>query len=406
MLTPTIFAPGLDPTGFTQITGAQLKQLIASAQFASGIGGIIVTVDSGVVPVLPDTTDYPTFENFIWLRVATTYGATVVLYTWNPNATYILSYTGGNVTTNWTPAFTGAIPPQSILGSQIANGTITATQVNIANLLTAMGLTPSSYITTATTPTGGQIGGSYGAGLTLNNNTVTSTEIAIDGVNGIQTANINAKQVTAAKMLGGTINQILATTDGANSAAWVAGNTVGARILQQIVYYDSSILTDTNHIAVTSLPQFSAAGTLYGSAGTAGGTSAAPPSNTGLIAPIIPQNATSKIRVRACIKLGTSNINDWQSIALFVDTSGAKFNAFTTSTLAKAATTQYNVGTGISEITLMYEMTSGQTTEIDFAIRFGCITNTCYTNKDSTKASFFGGSGTGMYSWIELTEYI
>jgi hypothetical protein len=405
MATPTIFAPGLDPTGFTQITGAQLKQLVASAQFASGIGGVIVTVDSGAVPVLPDTTDYPTFENFIWLRVATTYGATVVLYTWNPNATYILSYTGGNVTTNWTPAFTGAIPPQSILGSQIANGTITATQVNIANLLTAMGLTPSSYITTATTPTGGQIGGSYGAGLTLNNNTVTSAEIAVDGVNGIQTANINAKQVTAAKMLGGTINQILATTDGANSAAWVAGNTVGARILQQIVYYDSSILTDTNHLAITSLPQFSAAGTLYGSAGTPGGTSAYPPSNTGLIAPITPKNAASTIRVRACVKLGVSAA-DWQSLALFVDTSGAKFTGFSASTVAKAATSQYNGPTGIMEITLMYEMTSGQTTEIDFGLRFGGITNTCYTNKDNTKASFFGGSGTGMYGWIELTEYI
>ena len=405
MATPTIFAPGLDPTGFTQITGAQLKQLVASAQFASGIGGVIVTVDSGAVPVLPDTTDYPTFENFIWLRVATTYGATVVLYTWNPNATYILSYTGGNVTTNWTPAFTGAIPPQSILGSQIANGTITATQVNIANLLTAMGLTPTSYITTATTPTGGQIGGSYGAGLTLNNNTVTSTEIAVDGVNGIQTANINAKQVTAAKMLGGTINQILATTDGANSAAWVAGNTVGARILQQIVYYDSSIITDTNHLAVTSLPQFSAAGTLYGSAGTAGGTSAAPPSNTGLIAPITPKNAASTIRVSACVKLGVSAA-DWQSLALFIDTSGAKFTGFSASTLAKAATCQYNGGAGISEIILMYEITSGQTTEIDFGLRFGAIGNSCYTQKDSVKASFFGGSGTGMYSWIELTEYI
>jgi len=406
MSTPSIFTAGLDPTGFASISGAQLKQLVASAQFASGIGGIIVTVDSGDVPVLPDTTDYPTFENFIWLRVATNYGATVILYTWNPNATYILSYHEGNITTNWTPAFISAIPPQSILGSQIANGTITATQVNIANLLTAMGLTPTSYITTATTPTGGQIGGSYGAGLTLNNNTVTSTEIAIDGVNGIQTANINAKQVTAAKMLGGTINQILATTDGANSAAWVAGNTVGARILQQIVYYDSSILTDTNHLAVTALPQFSAAGTLYGSAGTAGGTSASPPSNSGLIAPITPKNAASTIRVKACIKLGTSSSNDWQSIALFVDTSGAKFTGFSNATTAKAATSQYNGQTGIMEIILLYEMTSNQTTEIDFAIRFGCITVTCYTNKDSTKASFFGGSGTGMYSWIEVTEYI
>lgn len=241
-------ALGFDPTNQPAITGAQLASLITTATPSSDRGMCLFTSDIAGVPVVPDASTTVEWKRFIWIRYSPN-SLTVTAYIWNQGATYILNYvnTGvspavpGYVNTNWTPIAVSSIPAGSITGTQIANSTIEPSNIDLAALLVALQLTPSAYLSTSSVPyTSGNIGGSFGAGLTINN-----------------------KNVTAAMILGGTVGQIPQVSDGANSVGWVAPNTVG-RILQVFNFDSTNTVvgsTGTNVLAnTTSTPNYNATG--------------------------------------------------------------------------------------------------------------------------------------------------
>lgn len=216
-------ALGFDPSALSAITGAQLASLITTATPSSDRGMCLFTTDITGVPVVPAANSTTEWQRFVWIRVSPATN-TVTAYIWNPGSSYIINYnntstspaTPGSINTNWTPLSVTSIPAGSITGSQIANTTIEPANIDLGGLLTALGLTPSSYLTTSSVPlASGNIGGSFGAGLTINN-----------------------KIVTAAMIFGGTSGQIPQVTDNTNDVGWVSSNTVG-RVLQ-IVNFDSA----------------------------------------------------------------------------------------------------------------------------------------------------------------------
>jgi len=208
---------GLDPTAFTAIDGAQLAQLVNSATPSSDRGMVIVTTDSTGVPVLPDTTDYPRVENYLWLRLSPLTSSFIVC-AWNPTQIYNMGYSNGSgntVSTNWNPISVGAIPAGSIQGYQLAAGTITPDRL-AGGITTSQLVSGSTFLTTSTTPTLADITAtsSFSGGFVIAPLAITTGKIAVGGV---ATTNIAAGACTLAKLdTTGSIYQLLY-----NSAAGV-----------------------------------------------------------------------------------------------------------------------------------------------------------------------------------------
>jgi hypothetical protein len=114
------FLTPFDPTGYTQISGAQLEQLVGGVFPNTQIGLFIVSTDINSVPTVPNAVVTTKWQNYGWLRISPQNNA-ITLYLWNPN--------GATDPTllNWTTSFT--VPPGSITGAMIANLTITDSNI-------------------------------------------------------------------------------------------------------------------------------------------------------------------------------------------------------------------------------------------------------------------------------------
>jgi len=116
----TDIVPPFDPTTYTQITGAQLLQLVSGLVPYTDKGMIITTTDDVFgMPVVPDASTNTKWQKYLWLRQSMN---TTGLYIWcstrSPNANI-----GVNLL-QWYPLGIFTIPAGSIVGEQIATGTI------------------------------------------------------------------------------------------------------------------------------------------------------------------------------------------------------------------------------------------------------------------------------------------
>lgn len=123
---------GLDPTAFTQITGAQLAQLVNSATTNDDRGMVLVTTDGGDgSPNVPNAsaTGNENWQRYLWIRISATF---VTVYVWNPaagtNATYL----------NWVTITSASYAPNSIPGYALITGSVPAS---------ALGPIPYSQLT-------------------------------------------------------------------------------------------------------------------------------------------------------------------------------------------------------------------------------------------------------------------
>ena len=144
------FQAPFDPTGFAEITGAQLEQLVGGLAPFTSTGLVVVTIDSAGVPNVPNANTTTKWQNYIWLEIGAT---SVGMYVWNPavpnpNTAYL----------NWNPAFSASIPSGSIQGYQIATNTITDANISNVNVSKITGL-PTAFPPSGNA--GGALAGTY-----------------------------------------------------------------------------------------------------------------------------------------------------------------------------------------------------------------------------------------------------
>lgn len=126
-----------DVTEYTQLTAAQLEQLVSGVTPYTDKGFIMVSVDVAGVASVPNATNTPKWQNYIWIRVQAT---TVTPYVWNPNGATDFTLL------NWVTISSVAILPGSITGSQIAPNTITSTNIASVSSAVITGSVPNSWL--------------------------------------------------------------------------------------------------------------------------------------------------------------------------------------------------------------------------------------------------------------------
>lgn len=157
---PNDIVVGYDPTGTTSITGAQLAQLVNSANPNTDRGFIIVSTDVGLIPVVPDGVNNPKFQRYIWLRIST--GA-VNLYVWNP------AIAPSNTFQNWQNISYASIGQYTItggIGGNIQLNSITPDNISSiqgSQIVGALSATASANLLTNATAFGGVLSGLYNA---------------------------------------------------------------------------------------------------------------------------------------------------------------------------------------------------------------------------------------------------
>lgn len=182
--------PPFDPTGYATLTGAQLLQLITGTTPYLNQGMTVWTADIGGVPQVPAANVNTKWQRYIWIRVQP---AAVSAYLWNQNGITDPTYS------NWVP-MQGAIAALSILGSMIAENTITADKIVGIDWSQITSGVPAGF-----TP-GGVAGGSL-AGVYPN---PTIAPLAVTGANianqTITSANIASNSITANLMAPGSVS--------------------------------------------------------------------------------------------------------------------------------------------------------------------------------------------------------
>jgi hypothetical protein len=76
-----------DPTGYSTISGAQLEQFAGGIAPYSDKGFVVITTDTAGSPNVPAANTTTKWQNYIWLRISSTY---VTAYVWNPMVTRML----------------------------------------------------------------------------------------------------------------------------------------------------------------------------------------------------------------------------------------------------------------------------------------------------------------------------
>ena len=166
---------GIDPTAFSNITGAQLAQLVNSATLQSDRGLAIVTTDTGANPNVPDAITTTKWKRYLWIRQSTTFSS---LYVWNENGATDVTYL------KWVSVNYSGIGIYSITGG--INGKIALNSVTDDNIVSL------SYSKVSGVPVGLPPNGAAGGDLT---GTYPSPSVAPQA---ITTANIKLLNITDA----------------------------------------------------------------------------------------------------------------------------------------------------------------------------------------------------------------
>jgi hypothetical protein len=162
---------GVDLTGVSRVTGAQLNQLVDNAYPASNRGMIIVT------NFAPSVTGVPRFTNYIWLDTST---APPVVKAWDAS------------TTNWVPA---VVANGSITTAKLADLAVTQAKMAVGSVATVNII--DSAVTTA------KITDLNVTTAKIADSAVTTGKI-LDGT--ILTADIADGQITSAKLAAGAVS--------------------------------------------------------------------------------------------------------------------------------------------------------------------------------------------------------
>lgn len=114
------FIAGLDPTGFSTITGAQLLQFLTGSTPFTDKGLSVVTTDIATVPQVPDADLHTKWRKYIWIRQQV---SSVVAYVWDVNGVSDVTLL------QWIPISSGSIPDNSITTAMIQDNAVTDSKI-------------------------------------------------------------------------------------------------------------------------------------------------------------------------------------------------------------------------------------------------------------------------------------
>ena len=198
----TDIVPGIDPTSLPQITGSQLYALVNNAQLQADRGMIIATTDVAGVPVVPDAGTYSRWQTYFWLRFQPN-STSFSIYAWNP-----LHPNGNPQLLYWNSITSGTIPAGSIIGSMLADSTITKEKIENIDISQING---SNTLLTSTSTFTGDVTGTQGTSLAIGANKVTGAMVqssaTVDADRAISTNHVKDLSITAGKLAADSVTE-------------------------------------------------------------------------------------------------------------------------------------------------------------------------------------------------------
>jgi len=196
------FVQGIDLTGRTSVTPAELLQLLSSAYPHTDKGIVILSSDTGVTPNVPNATVTTKWKNYIWIRRLAT---SVITYVWNDTAATDVVYL------KWQSITVSSIGSGSITNAMIGDAVVTSRNIVSVNWTAVEG--EPSFLLPTEACTGDLLGSTFAA-MAVKSNGITgaklSSDASVDANRAVGTDHIKANAVTLPKIALGTIaKQIL-----------------------------------------------------------------------------------------------------------------------------------------------------------------------------------------------------
>jgi len=406
------FIVGFDPTSSTNITGAQLAQLINSAYPQVDKGMCILTIDIAGNPVVPAADTTTKWQRYLWIRQSV---SSVSTYVWNAGGATDATFL------NWISISIAGIGAGSIVNSMIQDNTITDSKIAGLSYSKLYGV--PSAISASTAATGDLLGSTFGNPV-IANYAITTGKIALNSIGHSQLAAQAVQPITDILPNGNGLD-MLRTNAGATAMEFftpndmvkattaqiaLAGNgsrvprvTAGATAFEMVSVNDTVVpFGRILQVVDTFSPNKGA--TNYTTAPTARPTLAAALTTTNLLlgfstVAFTPKSATSTIVVELLMNLAGKggNVN---AIAALLDTRISSTNMVAgavgqsqTSGVPMTVSLKYTIaswGTGISSVYSAY---------------YGSTSNDCALNSTDGSTDMFNSLPT-LKSHIRITEYI